>query len=348
MKKQLFITLVMATMWVSMSTYAMPEESKTSREDQEEKLSVNFLDAVKNGDVAGVKEALKACVDVDSQNDDGITALALAAINGHTDIVGVLMEAKADVNAYYPGLGVDKPPLYYAAREGHTKIVQLLLNAPGIRVDSCGYHVRISPLHAAVQAGHTDIVRLLLDARANTCVTNDKDLTPLHLVAQYGHAHMVPLLVYAGADCNVKSCFDITPLNTAILDGHRTVVKALLRVGVAVDKKSFDMLKKKMSDVMTELRDELCNITTQKLTAYVKDANSNLPPQPVVPLPIAGGHITLFNLIAHYATDQETQHASASSSVKSVQVEGGITFEDLERLQHYKKNFVVSERYKNF
>ncbi|MGP8200312.1 MAG: ankyrin repeat domain-containing protein [Limisphaerales bacterium] len=57
-------------------------------------------DAAKNGDLEKVKGLLKANPDlVSSKDDDGMTALHLAAMKGHKDVVELLLTNKADVNA---------------------------------------------------------------------------------------------------------------------------------------------------------------------------------------------------------------------------------------------------------
>lgn len=55
----------------------------------------------------------------------------------------------------------ERTPLWYAAYEGHTEIVGLLINSYDADVncqDQCG----VTPLIAAVQRGHEDVVKVLL------------------------------------------------------------------------------------------------------------------------------------------------------------------------------------------
>ncbi len=80
-------------------------------------------------------------------------ALDYAAGEGHTDIVQMLIAAGADVS--------EGTPLLKAAEAGHTDIVQMLI-AAGADV-SKGTLTQGVPLAAAARGGHTEIVKLLLE-----------------------------------------------------------------------------------------------------------------------------------------------------------------------------------------
>lgn len=58
----------------------------------------NLLFYASKGNAAGVKKLLDQGMPVDATDYDGRTALHLAASEGHTDIVKLLLEYNADVN----------------------------------------------------------------------------------------------------------------------------------------------------------------------------------------------------------------------------------------------------------
>jgi len=100
--------------------------------------------------------------------------------------------------------------LYIAARKGHRKVVELLLNVRGVDVnkyDACGY----APLHIAAREGHSSVVKSLLNAdgiNVNKEVPN-RQLTSLHIAAQKGHWTVVELLMsVCGANVDYVSLFE--------------------------------------------------------------------------------------------------------------------------------------------
>lgn len=96
------------------------------------------------GDVAKVR-ALITSVDINATDSTGRTALALAAKNGHADVVQALLTAKAN------------PELTYS--------FAMRAEGPYIRSE---YGTRdITPLMSAAQYGHVIVVNLLLEAKAD-------------------------------------------------------------------------------------------------------------------------------------------------------------------------------------
>ena len=67
-------------------------------------------------------------VNVNQQTDEGQTALLLAAINNHVDVVVALIKQRADINVQ-DRLG--NTALSYATAKNYTKVVELLITARG-------------------------------------------------------------------------------------------------------------------------------------------------------------------------------------------------------------------------
>jgi len=145
-----------------------------------------FFDAVQKGDVAAVKTLLAKGLNVNTPLRVGTTALHFAAQKGHAEIVRILLEHGADVNAKDTEAGFT--PLLFAAFKGHAAIVQMLLDRGASEADRA--------LMPAVFFGHAETVKALLGA---------KDLKPemlssaLAAATQAGRKDMAELLRKAGA-----------------------------------------------------------------------------------------------------------------------------------------------------
>jgi len=112
--------------------------------------------------------------DVETHDEDGMTALHRAAIDRDARHVRKLLDAGADVHARS---NEGNTPLHGAAFQGNCEVVRLLLDA-GADVNAVNRHGE-SVLHVAVYGDQTEAVRLLLEAGAAVNVrTNDGD-TPL-------------------------------------------------------------------------------------------------------------------------------------------------------------------------
>ena len=149
---------------------------------------ISLQDAAQEGELDFVKWLVEEKkVDVDAMTSYGMTALHNAALNGHTEIVKILVDAKADVdiqNIYgYTALS-------YAALNGHTEIVKILVDAKA-DVDIQNFLGNTALSHAALN-GYTEIVKILVDAKADVDVQDSSGYTALmHVIEKDGQDNVL-------------------------------------------------------------------------------------------------------------------------------------------------------------
>jgi hypothetical protein len=120
-----------------------------------------FFNAAKSGDVAALRAALDAGMDVHALDGNKWTALHEACRYGQLEAVKVLLAAGADPNLPHPQNGFT-PMVVATFEKGHTEIVRALLQggaAPSLQ-DQYGW----TPLHKVAGLGDLDALEALLQA----------------------------------------------------------------------------------------------------------------------------------------------------------------------------------------
>lgn len=113
---------------------------------------------------------------VEARNKQDESPLMMAALKGHTAAVRQLIARGADVNK--PGW----TPLHYAATNGNLEIIQLLLDHHAF-IDAESPN-GTTPLMMAARYGSTAAVKLLLEAGADTAMKNQHGLTAADFARQ--------------------------------------------------------------------------------------------------------------------------------------------------------------------
>lgn len=103
------------------------------------------------------------------------------------------------------------PPLVLAAGNGHTKVVELLLDE-GADIQQCGL-MKDTALQRASHNGHFHTVKYLLEQGADVDTLDLGDNTALHWAAMRGHVEIVNLLLQNGADKNIKNKQEHLPID---------------------------------------------------------------------------------------------------------------------------------------
>lgn len=187
-----------------------------------------MLQAIRNGDVAYLKAHLtKAEVEVRDQR--GATPLMHAAAFGNLEILKLLIDAGADVNARN---NFDATALLWAARDSEK--ARLLIER-GADVNAQSKQGRTPLMVASLRRGGSAIVALMLAKGADVNLRSGRGETALALAASVGDAETVKLLLTKGADPNIPDRTGATPINRASSGKHAEVVQLLIRKGVDVN-----------------------------------------------------------------------------------------------------------------
>jgi len=146
----------------------------------------------------------------------------IAATNGGTDIVSLLVENKADADLK------DKNgncALDYAIIVGHNSIVKTLMNVTSADI------INSNSFNLAIANGHLDIVKSLIESGANVDSLDKSLMTPLHYAASKGCADIIRLLIEKGASINAVSGDSKTPLILACANNDLNAVELLINNG---------------------------------------------------------------------------------------------------------------------
>jgi F-type H+-transporting ATPase subunit beta len=208
-------------------------------QDDEFAQRVNFLIAVRTGDVARVEQEL-------SSNP----ALLEATLSGED-------WGRAEMGHPTLPLEFDYTPLLFAANYGQRDLAEVLLRHGA----NPNVHLRgETPLGRAVLMHDDAMLDLLLHAGADPSAVLLNGITPLHRAAMRGHATIARRLLNAGANRGARDANGRAPEDWAILDDRQEVAAllgAMLPVGSAAEGQPVarDVLETgiKVVDVMTPL-----------------------------------------------------------------------------------------------
>ncbi|TCM95864.1 ankyrin repeat protein [Paenibacillus sp. BK033] len=164
----------------------------------------DLFQAAQSGDATKAKELVEAHPQLaNAENEDGLTPLGYAAHFGSAEVVRVLLELGADVNAV-----------------SHSRISFIPSN---------------TALHAAIAGERSlEVIKLLLAKGADTTILDSNGHTCLHSAAFHDdNLEMIRLLMEHGADANASADGGDTPLSLAVQQGHENVASLLRKYGAS-------------------------------------------------------------------------------------------------------------------
>ncbi|KAJ9590717.1 hypothetical protein L9F63_016233, partial [Diploptera punctata] len=224
--------------------------------------SVMLLEAAARNDIDEVRRLLMKGVSPDSTNEDGLTALHQCCIDDNEEMMKLLIEYGANVNAEDSEKWT---PLHAAATCGHLHLVRYLIsrgsnllavNADGnMPYDICEDEAALDYIEG--EMARRGVTQELIDeTRAATELQMLKDLhqlsaeskdleaydhqgaTPLHIAAANGYLRVVEFLLDHNVATNVKDNDDWQPVHAAACWGHLEVLELLVQHGADLNAKT--------------------------------------------------------------------------------------------------------------
>lgn len=188
--------------------------------------------AAVDGTAHNVEVFLKRGADPNLRLMYGGPLVTLSASCGRAEVVRLLVDAGADVNAAAPSTGFN--PLLIAAKDGDLELTRLLVERGAdleARIRSGATPLMLAALH-----GHVEVTQFLLERGARVNAAANKGATALILAAGRGHTESVRALLDAGAHSAMKTVKGRTALDSARQNGHREAVALLEAAGGVVTK----------------------------------------------------------------------------------------------------------------
>ena len=186
--------------------------------------SYNFLHcAAESNNVEFVKFILdNKIVDVKSQDVRKQTPLHRAATIDNVEIVKILIEHGADVNALDH---CDASPIFIAACHGHWEIFKILVEN-GAELDNLDY-LNQSLIMYAITGQNTDIIKFLCES--SDCLYDEdyKSRTPLYCALKHDNDEIIKVLIENGSDVHATNINGKTPLLLAAKKGNFEIFKIL-------------------------------------------------------------------------------------------------------------------------
>jgi ankyrin repeat protein len=182
--------------------------------------------------------------DTNERSSSGETAFFMAIKAGHTAIVRLFLDKGVSVNEMSEGENLGLSPLAMAAKDGHVEVVKVLIEYGSIPERLSPYSFDTA-LGRAVRHNQEEIVALLIENGADVNQKVDDRASPcLHRAVEAGRKpNMVKILLEAQADLESRNSTGWTPLYTSLMQedrGNSEIVSLLVDAGAHVSPRCWE------------------------------------------------------------------------------------------------------------
>lgn len=179
--------------------------------------------ACANGSAAMVDKLLRAGANPNTTTWIGETALMRCSHTGSIEAVKSLLARGADVNA--KSIAQENTALIWAVAQKHADVVRVLIEH---KADvEARTNTGFTPLLFAAQQGDADSAQMLLNAGADVNEATPDGDTPLLIASASGHEPFSIFLLEHGANPNAADRNGITGMHNAILNGLAEVASGI-------------------------------------------------------------------------------------------------------------------------
>jgi len=185
-----------------------------------------FLRAVNDGNLQAATALLNQGLEPDTADANDNTALMIASRLGHKAVVALLIERKVNVAKRSP---FGDTAVNLAALGGHVEIVRMLLDHGAELNPATGW----SPLQYAAFENRAEMVKFLIQKGAQKDALAPNGYTALMLAARNGHIAAATALLHEDADLGIKGPAGETALSIATTRKDEEMIKLLKRAGAA-------------------------------------------------------------------------------------------------------------------
>ncbi|EDS35491.1 ANKTM1 [Culex quinquefasciatus] len=181
--------------------------------------------ASRDGHIQSLQHLIRFGASINVKNKYNESPLHFAARYGHINSLRQLLDSEKGIFIINEGDGEGLTPLHIASKEGHTKIVQFLLNRGALLHRD---HKGRNPLHLAAMSGYTQTIELLHSVHSHLLDQVDKDgNTALHLATMENRQSAVLLLLNLG--CKLPHNYsDMSAIDYAIYFKYSAVALAMV------------------------------------------------------------------------------------------------------------------------